>query len=40
MDGDLSPEEFQEAWDYNMNAVSEIHDLMKQAIADKYGGGQ
>jgi exosome complex component RRP41 len=38
MDGDLSPEQFQEAWDYNMNAAMEIHVMMKEAIAKKYGG--
>lgn len=40
MDGDLSPSEFQEAWDYNMDAALKIHELMKEAIANKYGGGQ
>jgi exosome complex component RRP41 len=40
MDGDLSPSEFQEAWDYNMEAALKIHVLMKEAIAKKYGGGQ
>ena len=38
MDGDLSPEQFQEAWDYNMDAATEIHVMMKEAIANKYGG--
>lgn len=38
MDGDLSPEQFQQAWDYNMDAAQEIHVLMKEAIAKKYGG--
>jgi exosome complex component RRP41 len=38
MDGDLSPEQFQEAWDYNMDAAMEIHVMMKEAIANKYGG--
>ena len=40
MDGDLSPSEFQEAWDYNMEAALKIHVIMKEAIANKYGGGQ
>ncbi len=40
MDGDLSPSEFQEAWDYNMDAALGIHKLMKEAIENKYGGGQ
>ncbi len=40
MDGDLSPSEFQEAWDYNMEAALKIHELMKEAIANKYGGAQ
>mgnify|MGYP000047039870 CR=1 FL=1 len=32
MDGDLSPEQFQEAWDYNMGAVSVIHEHMVAAL--------
>ena len=32
MDGDLSPEEFQEAWDYNMNAAMVIHDYCVEAL--------
>ncbi len=40
MDGDLSPSEFQEAWDYNMEAALKIHEVMKEAIANKYGGAQ
>jgi exosome complex component RRP41 len=38
MDGDLSPAEFQEAWDYNMAAAMNVHEIMKEAIAKKYGG--
>ena len=36
MDGDLSPEEFQTAWDYNVQAASEIHKIMIEAL--KKGG--
>jgi exosome complex component RRP41 len=32
MDGDLSPEEFQIAWDYNVQAASEIHKIMVDAL--------
>ena len=32
MDGDLSPEEFQEAWDYNMNAAMVIHEYCVEAL--------
>ena len=32
LDGDLSPEQFQEAWDYNMGAVSVIHEHMVAAL--------
>ena len=32
MDGDLSPEEFQTAWDYNVQAASEIHKIMVEAL--------
>ncbi len=39
MDGDLSQEEFQEAWDYNMAAAAEIHDLMVDALTKSHGGG-
>ena len=38
MDGDLSPEDFQEAWDYNMGAAKEIHEIMVAALAARYGG--
>tara|TARA_A100001037_G_scaffold286299_1_gene294578 strand:+ start:1637 stop:2359 length:723 start_codon:yes stop_codon:yes gene_type:complete len=38
MDGDLSPNQFQEAWDYNIAAAGEVHKLMKEAISNKYGG--
>ena len=32
MDGDLSPEQFQEAWDYNMGAAKVIHEVMVAAL--------
>ena len=32
MDVDLSPEEFQEAWDYNMNAAMVIHEYCVEAL--------
>ena len=32
MDGDLSPEEFQTAWDYNIQAASEIHKIMVESL--------
>jgi exosome complex component RRP41 len=40
MDGDLSPEEFQQAWDYNVNAAQAVHEIMVAALADRYGGGE
>tara|TARA_B100000945_G_C20392235_1_gene602898 strand:- start:626 stop:1339 length:714 start_codon:yes stop_codon:yes gene_type:complete len=36
MDGDLSQDEFKEAWDYNMEAASSIHEKMVEAL--KEGG--
>lgn len=36
MDGDLSQDEFKEAWDYNMKAASSIHEKMVEAL--KEGG--
>ena len=38
MDGDLSPAEFKEAWDYNMDAASGIHDIMVAALNAAHGG--
>ena len=38
MDGDLSQEEFKQAWDYNMNAASRVHEIMKKALIG--GGGE
>ena len=38
MDGDLSPEEFQQAWDYNMEAVAPVHKLMIEALEKANGG--
>ena len=32
MDGDLSPKEFQEAWDYNMDAAMVIHEYCVEAL--------
>ena len=32
MDGDLTQEEFQEAWDYNMDAAQDIHKIMVDAL--------
>ena len=37
MDGDLSPDQFQEAWDYNMEAAKVIHEEMVRALK---GGGE
>jgi exosome complex component RRP41 len=36
MDGDLSQEEFQTAWDYNVAAAYEVHKIMIEAL--KNGG--
>ncbi len=38
MDGDLSPEQFQTAWDYNVNAAMEVHKIMVKAL--KNGGAK
>ena len=32
MDGNLSQDEFQEAWDYNMDAAKDIHKIMVDAL--------
>ncbi len=32
MDGDLSPDEFKQAWDYNVDAAMEVHKLMIDAL--------
>jgi exosome complex component RRP41 len=32
MDGDLSPDEFKQAWDYNMEAATAIHEIMVEAL--------
>ena len=37
MDGDLSQEEFKQAWDYNMNAASRVHEIMKKALIGSGG---
>lgn len=39
MDGDLSPEEYDLATEYNFKAAHEIHELMKQALLDSASGG-
>ena len=39
MDGDLSPEEYGLATEYNFKAAHEIHELMKQALLDSASGG-
>ena len=38
IDGDLSPEQFQTAWDYNVNAAMEVHKIMVEAL--KNGGAK
>ena len=38
MDGDLSMDEFKQAWDYNMEAAMEVHGGMVEALKRKYGG--
>ncbi len=38
MDGDLSPEEFQIAWDYNMGAIAPVHEIMIDALKRSNGG--
>jgi len=40
MDGDLSPEEYELATEYNFKAAHEIHGLMKQALLDSASGGE
>jgi len=39
MDGDLSVEEFNTCMEYNLKAAKEIHELMNQALRDKYNRG-
>ena len=34
MDGDLSQDEFKQAWKYNMDAAKEIHKLMVEALKE------
>jgi exosome complex component RRP41 len=38
MDGDLSMEEFQLAWDYNIKAAHDVHQIMVEALQNRYGG--
>ena len=38
MDGDLSQEEFKQAWQYNMDAAQVVHGLMVEAL--KGSGSQ
>ena len=40
MDGDLSPDEFQVAWDYNMGAIAPVHEIMIDALKRSNGGGE
>ena len=39
MDGDLSPEEFDLAMDYNFIAAKEIHEILVDALKARYEGG-
>lgn len=39
MDGDLSPEEFELAMEYNFKAAKEIHEIMVDALKARYEGG-
>ncbi len=39
MDGDLSPEEYALATEYNFKGAHEIHELMKKALLDSASGG-
>ena len=38
MDGDLSMEEFQQAWDFNIKAAHDVHTIMIEALQKRYGG--
>ena len=40
MDGDLSPDEFNLAMEYNFKAAGEIHDIMVEALQRRYEGGE
>ena len=40
MDGDLSPDEFNLAMEYNFKAAGEIHEVMVDALKRKYEGGE
>ena len=40
MDGDLSPDEFNLAMEYNFKAAAEIHDIMVEALQRRYEGGE
>ena len=40
MDGDLSPEEFDLAMEYNFKAAKEIHEIMVDALQRRYAGGE
>jgi len=40
MDGDLSPEEFDLAMEYNFKAAGEIHQIMVEALQRRYEGGE
>jgi hypothetical protein len=40
MDGDLSPDEFNLAMEYNFKAAAEIHEIMVDALRRRYEGGE
>ena len=40
MDGDLSPEEYELAMEYNFKAAAEIHEVMVDALKRRYDGGE
>ena len=40
IDGDLSPEEFDLAMEYNFKAAKEIHEIMVDALKARYEGGE
>jgi exosome complex component RRP41 len=40
MDGDLSPDEYNLAMEYNFKAAAEIHEIMVDALKRRYEGGE
>ena len=40
MDGDLSPDEYNLAMEYNFKAAAEIHEVMVDALKRRYEGGE